>query len=107
MAAICRDSFFAIKPIPRVVGKFLLQRTDPNAPDKKEIVESQFLELGWANKDNQLKEYVRGNLDAPLKEYLPTIERINVNRLVIHARHKVYKAALKAFELSNKLKSRA
>lgn len=107
MASICRDSFFAIKPIPRVVGKFLLQQTDPNAPAKKEIQESQFLELGWTLKENQLKEYVRGNLDAPLKEYLPTIERININRLVIHARHKVYMKALKAFALSNKLKNNA
>ena len=40
MAAIFRDSLFALKPIPRVVGKYLLEQQDPNIPPIEEMQES-------------------------------------------------------------------
>ena len=40
MAAIYRDSIFASKPIPRMIGKFSLEQQDPNAPAKEEMQES-------------------------------------------------------------------
>lgn len=90
MAAIYQDSLLEFKPIPRSIGKFLLEQQQNQNFDEKEIQESQFLELGWTyNKQQRLQEYERGADDSPLKEYLPKVERMNIYRLVRHARHKI------------------
>ena len=55
MAAIYQDSLLEFKPIPRSIGKFLLEQQQNQNSDEKEIQESQFLELGWTyNKQQRL-----------------------------------------------------
>ena len=53
-----------------------------------------------------MKEFERRNHDAPLKLYFPAIEKMNVNELVLHAKHKIVVKAKKAFNLSTKLKKK-
>ena len=83
------DQLFEKRPLPRMIGAFCFK--DGRGKLSKETQETQFFEIAWTQraktKDGELYRY--DNLDSPEKEHIPQVERININRLLLHGRLEV------------------
>ena len=88
--------------MPRMIGTFCFQ---DETETRRETQETQYFEIAWTKRINsKFGELIRyGNLNSPQKEHIPKVERININRLLLHGRHEVEKRVVESYWLARNL----